>query len=282
MAGGKIIYFDGDAMELQLPDGGLDNLLRGNYLYASINCVGNRPLFLSRHIGHLRAAYAAVYDFEPAIRDVDTFEAIQRLLYLNGASLSGNVVTIYLLPPEDFVFADSLQPRVLIAHERTVMYGSGYTLASLRPSAMVANYDIPFETCRTAVSLTTAQYMDTFAGRRDAGIAIRCTRSGSVVSSGDYPLFVVHGGRVFAQPAGKGIGDSLERRLMLELCGRCGIEVEDRETTLAELTEADEIVIFRNTGIVSPLRIGTHYFTNLLALRLERLLPQLTEEGLER
>lgn len=280
MAGGKIIYLNEEAMELQLPDGGLETLLRGNYIYASINCAGNRPLHLSRHLHYLSSSYETIYSHKPELRFEPILEAVQRLLYLNGASLSGNVVTLYLLPPEDFVFGEKLAPQLLMAYECTVMYGSGYTLGSLRPRATVVNYDIPFEAHRTAVSLTAARYMDAFAARRDANIAIRSSRSGRVVSSGDYPLFAVRDASIWVTPLDKGAGGSVERELMLKACDMCGLDVEERETMFEDLTELDELIVFKNTGLVSPLCVGNHYFTNLAALRLERVMAELTADGM--
>ncbi|HRQ73201.1 MAG TPA: aminotransferase class IV [Phycisphaerales bacterium] len=61
--------------------------------------------------------------------------------------------------------------------------------------------------------------------------------------SGDN-IFIVKGGRVFTPPSEAGILEGITRRfVMRELAPACGLKVEERDFTLAELLAADEVFL---------------------------------------
>lgn len=248
-----------------------DVLLRSNYIYAAVNTVAHEPLYLSRHISLAVESYEKLYGRRIKYDIGDMRGQIRRLLSENNMPRLGNIVNIYFIPP---AHPETENPEILISWYRSTIY-SGYELLSLRAKAVLTNYEIPFSGHRTAISLTTSDYMQQFAERSGNHIALHLNRAERLVSCGDFPVFIVNNGTVFTSPA----PDCVERYLMNRACQLAGINMEEREITSAELVKADEIMVFNHTGIQSVLSLGDRYFYNITALRLEKTLQQITSEG---
>lgn len=253
-----------------------DVLLRSNYVYAAINTIEHEPLYLGEHLRIAVESYATLYGCRPAIDTEEIRTQIKTLLRENNMPQLGNIVIIYIIPGTD---SKSGTPEILISWERSTLY-KGYELISLRPKAILANYEIPFSAHRTAVSLTTSDYMASYATAGSCHIAIHINRNNRLVSCGDYPLFMVKNGTVFTPPAPDIATDNVERNIMFSACKLAGIPIEERELTTEDIPTADEIMIFNHTGIQSVLCVGEHYYYNLTAQKLEKVLPQITSEGL--
>lgn len=270
------IYFNGELTEF--PAGtGAERLLSSNYVYAAVNTAGHRPLFLGRHLHFACESYAKLYGQRPEI-DPDTISAlIPELLYHNRMPRGCCTVTIYLLPGA--AKGRIAKPDIIMAAGQSTIY-AGYELHAIRPKAVVVNYDIPFSGHRTAVSLTAAEYMAGFAERSGASLPVRANRAGNIVSAGEYPVFAIKGGKVLAPDSESGAGDSLERELMMWLCEREGLAVEERGIPVTELSKVDELIVFGPYGLQSVLSCGEAYFYSVTALALEKHLAAITEEGL--
>jgi len=282
-----------------LPDGmpSEARLLHGNYIYATVNVLGGSPLHLPAHLRCAADSYEALYGLRPQLDAADMRRRIIGLLKAAAAGSPGCLVRIYLLPPEPRTDGkyriampaagetpqpeeehDDVPPDVILSLESTTIY-RGYELHSLRPRALAANYDIPFSSHRTAVRLTAADYIASYAMRNGYHTAIRIGRSGNVIDCGDYPVFVLAGGSLVTPPESDGAPHCAERELMERLCASCGITVEERTVQADELPRAEEIIAFTTTGLRSVLSCGECYYLNLLAARLEARLPELTAEG---
>lgn len=273
--GKKLVYINGTPSE-SIRDIAPDLLLRGNYVYAAVACDGHAPLYLERQMEFARATYEKLHGAAPLADTRAIRHDIKELLVTTLQPQTGNVVMIYLIPHG---YGDA-QPDVVISHSHSTIY-HGYALVSLRPAAAVVNYEIPFSGYRTAVSLAAAGYMDDFARRAGANIALRANRGGHIVSSGDYPVFTVKDGTVITPPLAQDTGDSVERQLMFRACSLARTPLEEREISLTELPEMEEIMVFDHTGIRSVLSCSGNYYYNLIADRLEEVLPRINKEGLE-
>lgn len=254
----------------------LMSALRGNYIYASVNTTNHIPLYLERHLQYAAESYLALYGTKPKLNTAKISDSITRLLGHNSLPKSGNIVNIYLIPQ---CGASHSTPDIVITHDRQTLY-KGYSLISIRPKAAIANYEIPFESHRTSVSLTTATFMDTFAAKSGAHIALRATRSGKLVSSGDFPVFAVKDRQITTPGIGHGTGNSVERDLMFRACGLAGIEITESDIEVDSLCDLDEIIVFNTSGIQSVLQCGQCYYYNIVAMKLEKVLEELTKEGL--
>lgn len=256
----------------------INSLLHSNYVYACINTLTHKPLYLDRHLHYAAATYNKLYGTDPALDRDEVRGAITELLEANHMPQLGNLVNLYLIPPA--AGASPQAPDVLIAWERSTIY-RGYELISIRPKAVLTNYEIPFSGHRTAVSLTASDYMRSFAIRSGSHIALRANRAEKVVSCGEYPVFFVKDNVICSPPAPDESPLCVEGELMRRLCRLAGMEIAERSVAAAEMAAADEIMVFNHTGLQTVLSWGSHYYYNLTAQRLEKHLRQLTEEGME-
>lgn len=247
-------------------------LLHSNYVYAAVNTTVHEPLYLAEHLATASNSYEKLYGQKFICQTEDIRHQIKLLLAENNMTRMGNIVNIYFIPPEH---QTDDKPEILISWYRSTIY-KGYELISLRPKAMLVNYEIPFSGHRTAISLTASEYMQQFAQRAGSHIALHANRAEKLVSCGDYPVFVVIDGVVVIPTA----AESVERSLMLRACHLSKTTTEEREISVEELTSADEIMVFNHTGIQSILSLGDRYFYNITAMRLEKTLRQITEEGI--
>lgn len=245
-----------------------------NYVYAAVNTVEHRPLYLDSHLTYAAATYRKLYNVELDY-DVRTIRReIEQLLNANRMPKTGNIVHIYFMPSSDLRSHDRI-----VACERSTIY-RGYDLISIRPNVVLTNYEIPFSGHRTSISLTSAKYMQSFAVRSGSHAAIRINRSEQVISCGEYPIGFVKNGTLYMPPAPDLAPQCVERDLLLRLCSLAEVPTAERIITAEEIAGADEILIFDGAGLQSVLCWGSHYFYNTIAMRLERYIHQLNSEGL--
>lgn len=276
MISGKI-YCNGLLVDPQRERLDAEQLLCNNYVYARINTVGHKPLYLQRHLHYAALSFEKLYGRKPSIDTGKMSFQIGKLLYENRLPRTGNIVNIYIVPR----YGENGRGRqdIIITTGITTIYNR-YEVLSVRPKAIIANYEIPFAEHRTAVSMTAAGYMEEFAVRAGAKAALRANRAGNLVSAGDYPVFAVRKGVVITPEPSNGAGESVEYELMLRACERAGVEVEHRDIPVEELSETEELMVFNHTGIQSVMSCGEIFFYNLTAIELDKQLREITEEGL--
>lgn len=278
MISGKI-YCNGVLVDPQRERLDAEQLLCNNYIYARINTLSHKPLYLRQHLHYASASFEKLYGRKPSL-DADKISfQIEKLLYENRLPRTGNIVTIYIVPR----YGENARNKqdIIITTGISHIYRR-YEVISLRPKAIITNYEIPFSEHRTAVSMTAAGYMDEFAVKAGTKAALRSNRAGNLVSAGDYPVFAVRKGVVITPEPSKGTGQNVEYELMLRACEMAGIEVEHRDIPVEELTETEELMVFNHTGIQSVLSCGEIYFYNLTALELDKQLQEITNEGLHK
>lgn len=269
-------YYNGTVSEPLAETTGIASLLTDNYIYATVNTLRHRPLYLERHLHYAATSYEKLYGVKPEIDAGEMAAKISRILRENRMPAGGNIVNIFLIPPKNIKNREN--PDIVVAMDQTTIY-SGYGLISIRPKAIITNYEIPFSGHRTAVSLTAARYMDEFAIRSGTNIALRANRAGKLVSCGDYPVFGVKDKTVIVPPPENGTGNSVERDLMLKVCKMTGTATVTNDIELENISELDELMVFNHTGILSVLACNDIYFYNVIALTLEKFLDNITAEG---
>lgn len=255
-----------------IPD--ICQMMQGCYVYAAVNTDAHRPLYLDRHMAYAVSSYEKLYDTRPEYDLLQLNDNITELLDAERMPRLGNIVFIYLLPP-----ADPKRPADIVAATGHSTIYKGYELASLRPKAILTNYELPFSGHRTAVSLAASNYMQDFAERSGCHIALHCNRAERLVSCGDYPVFIAMNGTLYTPPSIL-MPPCTERELMARACDMAGITIEECDITTDMLPDAEEIMVFDHTGLRSVLSLGNCFYYNLLAKRLEAAMPVLNADGL--
>ncbi len=247
-------------------------LLGRNWVYTTVYTVGHRPLHLKAKLNYLLDSYKALFGTKPNLSAGELAQEIHNLLYFGLYPEGGNTLNVYLIPSETGA------TNRLIVHEATTPYDS-YALLTVRPIGTIANYEIPFEKHHTSVSMTAARFADNYAAERGAGVALRANRAGTLLSSGDNPLFALRGFTLLANPIGVGARPSAERDLMFRTASLAGVNMVEEELRVEDLEQYDELLVFTPVGLQSIARVGDMVMVNIYANRLAKALTTLTREG---
>lgn len=263
------VYLNGELTDWKFAGIDIDSVLRGNYLYQTINTQDFMTIHLEEHLAQAEKSIEELYGLTVVLDAKDIRRQISGLLYYGLFPESGHTVNIYFMPDSKGKI------NTLVTHDNSTLY-NGYALSDLKLKAVVANYDIPFEQHRTSVSLTAARFANDYARRQEANIALRANRAGNLVSADDFPIFAVKDDIVISPLTPRW---SVELELMKQLCIKAGVELKEEDIPTAKLHEYKELIIFNSIGLQSVISCGEVYFYNLTAKLLEKHLPQLTEEG---
>ena len=252
-----------------------NDILGCNWVYATINTLGHKPLHLESKLRHAFDSFEALYGLRPTFTAQEIREEIYNLLHFGLYPEGGNTVRLYLAPD------GQRGARRYIAHLATTPY-EGYGLLSVRPRATIANYEIPFERHQTSISLSSARFASDYAHRTQGATALRASRSGLLLSSDDAPLLVAQGFRLFTAPISEGGRDSVERELMFRVAEMAGVTIQERAPKVEEVESYNEIMVFKPTGIESIYSVGEIQLENIYAHLLAKHLKALSREGLAR
>lgn len=271
------IFLDDDYISWREAPIGPSDLLGRNWVYTTINTYAHQPMHVALRLRYALDSYQALFSVRPEVSVEQVENRVRHLLYYGIYPEHGNTLTLYLLPP----VGNSTKAEVLIAHKASTPY-DGYALLSLQPKAAVTNYEIPFERHLTAVSATAARFADEYAMRNGAGIALRANRQGTLISTGDNPLFALRGNTLLTTPIDKGARPSAERELMMELCQMAGVNLIEEELRVDEVASYEEIMAFTPVGIQTIGAAGERVLHSITAHALEPHLKRLTRQGILR
>lgn len=253
------ISLDGRIAPLSEVDG--ERLLSGHYIYQGVHTLDGRPLRLNEHLAVAARAFLHIHGFRPRF-DAKTIAAeIAELLGENRypATVSSIVTLRFFADGGDAV-------QRLIVCEKPLME-RGYSVSSLRPSALSFDYDITCEGFPTNFSLSAARLHDSLAFRLGAARAVR--RKGDILlSCGDSPLFGIRGRTLFTAPLSEGAADSVERRAVISAAASSGLDFLEEGVPVGELTSFDELFLADAAGITSLAECDGAKFMSLLVVRL--------------
>lgn len=271
MEGEKIISLDGKITSWREADLAPELLFGHNWVYTTINTSAHKPLHLSLKLRYALDSYHKLFGSRPQIEVAELEREVRNLLYYGLYPECGNTVNLYLIPTGDGGC------RRLLIHEATTPY-DGYGLLSVRPKGIIANYEIPYEKHQTNVSMTAARFADNYAAAYNYDSALRANRAGTLISSGDNPLFALRGNTLLTTPIDKGARGSAERELMFRLAELCGVAVVEEELKVEDATTYEELIVFTPVGLQSIYSLGDMKLGNIYATLLGKHLATLLHE----
>lgn len=271
MEGEKIISLDGKITSWREADLAPELLFGHNWVYTTINTSAHKPLHLSLKLRYALDSYHKLFGSRPQIEVAELEREVRNLLYYGLYPECGNTVNLYLIPTGDGGC------RRLLIHEATTPY-DGYGLLSVRPKGIIANYEIPYEKHQTNVSMTAARFADNYAASHNYNTALRANRAGTLISSGDNPLFALRGNTLLTTPIDKGARGSAERELMFRLAELCGVAVVEEELKVEDATTYEELIVFTPVGLQSIYSLGDMKLGNIYATLLGKHLATLLHE----
>jgi branched-chain amino acid aminotransferase len=97
-------------------------------------------------------------------------------------------------------------------------------------------------------AVKSCNYLNNILAKADAtdagtGEAIMLNAEGQVAEATGDNVFLVKGGTVFTPPPEAGILIGVTRRVVVGLCGKLGISLEEKPISVAELRRADEVFL---------------------------------------
>lgn len=228
--------------------------LFGDAIYEVIRTCGRRPFHLDRHLARLERSGAAIsLDVAPLRaeleREVERLiakspggEQVIRIMITRGASPHLDLIASEG-PPQRIVWVKPLE----LPKDETIR--KGMRLKSVGPDEIVG---------RMAPSVKSNNRQANVMAHRiarglgyDDGLFV--DPSGVVTEGPTWNLFVVKKGEVITPPLERGILEGITRGLVAEECARLGIPHAERELTLAEAKEADEMFITSTTRAAVPV-----------------------------
>ncbi len=134
---------------------------------------------------------------------------------------------------------------VVVSVEGRSLYG-GYTLRCISPRAALVDYSMPNIDCSTSVREQLTQYANTCAARLGADVALR-SHLGEVDLCCGAQLFGVVDNRIITSAE----SHSVEHAMFKETALKMGLEMEEREIKIEELSQLDELFFADHYGITA-------------------------------
>jgi branched-chain amino acid aminotransferase len=229
--------------------------LYGDAVFEVLRTYGGVPFALDEHLARLRRSAERVA-IELPVDDRTLRDEVERAVLASGnvESYVRVVVTrgsgpLSLDPdtaehPLRVVLVEAVTPPPAEAYARGVGAVFVHTRRAVDETsaagAKVTNYLANLLAVREAKS-------------RGAHEALIVDASGHVVEGASSNVFVVHGGRVATPPESAGILAGITRARILAAAGALGFPVEERELSVADVAEADEVFITSSIREVLPV-----------------------------
>lgn len=150
----------------------------------------------------------------------------------------------------------------------------GYALRSLLPDALTIVYDLPLGEAPTPVREAAALLARRQAELAGASVAVRCDRTGMLLSADDAPLFAVRKGVVYTSPAPQNV----ERDLIVRACDAARIRLAEHPVLRTELALYDELFYADHRGVTSLAHCDGQPFMSLAAQRIADAMEALFRE----
>lgn len=235
------------------------------YLYQTLHLRNRRPRLLAEHAALLAAEARTCFgirlraDLPEFARHIAALAAAERFPCDLSAFVRWEVT------------ADGME-RLLSGG---VSIYEGYALRSLMPNAVTVAYDMPFGEAPTSVREAAALLAQRQAELAGASVAVRCDRTGMLLSADDAPLFAVRKGVVYTSPAPQ----SVERDLIVRACDAARIRLAEHPVLRTELALYDELFYADHRGVTALAHCDRQPFMSLVAERVAVAMEALFREG---
>lgn len=227
----------------------------GDAVWEGLRIYDGRVFRLEDHLARLRSSAAALrYEGMPA--DETLVRELARTLEANGMR---DGIHVRLTVSRGLKYTSGLDPRIntsgcsffILAEHKPPVFDntSGIRLIVARQRRPFADVlDQHIHSCNQLTSIL-AKMEATAAGADDA---ILLDPAGMVAETSSTHVFVVRGGTVVT-PTTRACPEGITRAVVLALCGRSGIVVEQRDIPRDELATIDEAFVTGTMGEITPV-----------------------------
>ena len=222
----------------------------GDGIYEVIPVYGGRLFRLPQHLQRLDQNLAKVHMQNP-LSHVQWQQLLEELVQRNG----GGEQSLYLqltrgAAPRDLSIPADAVPTLFVMSSPV---GEVDVTMLRRGLRAITVEDIRWQHCDIkTISLLPNVLLRRHADEAGVDEAI-IVREGEVTEGSASNLFVVHQGVVSTPPKGPQLLPGITRDLVVELCGRLGVQCEERRIDEQALLEADEIWLTSSSREIMPL-----------------------------
>lgn len=164
--------------------------------------------------------------------------------------------------------------RVYSSGEYTLVVDSislydGYSLRAITPRAVLVEFTSPFGSLPTNARRTTVAQANDVAVNLGGELAVEHIDNRVISIGGSAPFVVL--GRMLVTPQTL---ESVEREVVIEAAERAGLTIEQRDITISELLNCDELFITDHYGLTSISHLEHRPYANTIAVKVAELLAQ--------
>ena len=221
------------------------------YLYQNIHTLAYRAWHLKEHLEILTYSAQTLFGLNISLSQQAIAKQIEVLL--DTLRLSRNVsicVVMRLYATGDYSL-----------HVEQVSIYSGYVLRSLRPIVQCVKMDVALNTYPSSALQASYALAHKIALSKCYHQAIMINSAGYVVEDPLHPVATI---KEYTISIPRPTVCSVECMLLERAAERRNLNVEYREISLLDITDADEVLIMTYQGITSVAQINNkHYFTSL-------------------
>jgi branched-chain amino acid aminotransferase len=227
----------------------------GDAVWEGLRVYDGRVFRLEAHLARLRSSAAALR-YEGMPTDETLVRELARTLEANGMR---DGIHVRLTVSRGLKYTSGLDPRIntsgcsffILAEHKPPVFDNtaGIRLVVVRQRRPFADVlDQHIHSCNQLTSIL-AKMEATAAGADDA---ILLDPAGMVAETSSTHVFVVRGGTVVT-PTTRACPEGITRAVVLALCGRSGIAVEQRDIPRDELAMIDEAFVTGTMGEITPV-----------------------------
>ena len=146
---------------------------------------------------------------------------------------------------------------------QTTIY-EGFALRCYSPFAVCVSYELPFGDMPTSARRAVSEWAHHAAQQQGGDISLRMDMEGVVHSCGEYPLFGVRSGHIFAAPASQ----SVERSMAISAIQRCGYQFVEEPILRQHLAHFDELFYVDAYGVTAIAQFEHRLYMSVVAERV--------------
>ena len=223
---------DADAATIPVFDRGF---IFGDGIYEVMAQINGRFFYREAHINRLKWCLEQIHI------DVDVDELEQQIpALLDASDLNGKDCLLYMqvtrgVAPRQHSYPKNIQPTVM-------MYAWPKTLPDINDdhASVVTLPDYRWSRCDIKMTSLLGNVMANEHAKKNHSYETLFIRNGLITEASHCNVFFVKNDIVYTYPTGPFILDGVTRIVVLELCDKLGIEVQQEGVPAAEITSMDE------------------------------------------
>jgi branched-subunit amino acid aminotransferase/4-amino-4-deoxychorismate lyase len=238
-----------------------EELLAAHYIYQQVQFHDGMVPHLTDHLAIVERAFWSIHRIRVEFDHIAVTHAITTLARKNRYRTEGAGLVLLLC---FFPMGEGTELMIVC---RRPLIKAAYTVSSLRPVAVINEYQVPYGGFPVSFGLSAARFYEELAAKKGATKSIRA-QGEYLLECGTSPLFGIRGRTLLTAPLAAGVIDSVERELVIEASRRARLDFREDAILRSDLTAFDELFYADAAGITSIGECDGAMFMCLLVGRI--------------